>query len=130
MEYLFVYGTLMQKCTRNEWSAFLLKNARYLGEAKIRGDLYKVDYYPGLIKSENWVYGELFEIQDSSYIFHYLDQYEDYRPNDPENSLYTREKSEVWLTDNSVKSFSSWVYYYKKPFRQFEKYPKGRFIEE
>jgi gamma-glutamylcyclotransferase (GGCT)/AIG2-like uncharacterized protein YtfP len=129
MEYLFVYGTLMQKCALNEWSVFLQKNATFKGEAKIKGDLYKVDYYPGLIKGDNWVYGELLEIQDSSYIFHYLDQYEDYLPNEPENSLYTREKSEVWLTENE-ECYISWVYFYKKPFRHLEKYPKGRFIEK
>ncbi|MGR3809414.1 gamma-glutamylcyclotransferase family protein [Jiulongibacter sp. NS-SX5] len=126
MDLLFVYGTLMKKCSANEWSDFLQKNANYLGEAKTKGDLYKIDYYPGLILSENWVYGELFELNDPSYAFHYLDQYEDFNPAKPEKSLYLREKMEVLIND-AVEL--AWVYIFNRPYKHFEKYPQGRFIE-
>ncbi|WP_304238335.1 gamma-glutamylcyclotransferase [Jiulongibacter sediminis] len=129
MEVLFVYGTLMKKCSRNEWSAFLQKNARYLGEATVKGDLYKVDYYPGLVKSENLVHGELYAFEDSSYVFHYLDQYEDYDSANPEESLYRREKSEVTLKESS-ETKNAWVYYYNRPTGHLEKYPEGLFKED
>lgn len=128
MDYLFVYGTLMKKCKRNEWSNFLQKNARYIGEARIKGDLYKVDFYPGLVKSESVVHGEVYEIKDRSYVFHYLDQYEDFNAENPEHSLYLRERSEVVLEKSGEKK-EAWVYYYNRPIGHLKKYPKGLFSE-
>ncbi|MFT7421656.1 MAG: gamma-glutamylcyclotransferase (GGCT)/AIG2-like uncharacterized protein YtfP [Algoriphagus sp.] len=127
MHYIFVYGTLMKKCPPNEWSAFLEENAVYVDEAAVEGGLYKVDFYPGLVKEKGTVYGEVFALNKASETLAFLDEYEDYRINDKTNSLYLRESSIAKLvrTDKIVKT---WVYYYNKPSDGLKKYDSGVFI--
>jgi gamma-glutamylcyclotransferase (GGCT)/AIG2-like uncharacterized protein YtfP len=127
--YLFVYGTLMQKCRPNAWAAFLHTNAQYAGEASVEGLLYKVAYYPGLVRGEGVVYGELFELRDPEKVFRLLDEYEDYLPDDPDRSLYLRVLAWVTLTETGEKK-ESWLYYYNQPVTDFMPYENGRFTEE
>lgn len=126
-KYLFVYGTLMRKCPANEWSDFLNNNAVYLGEAITAGNLFKVADYPGLVKGAGLVYGELYLLEDPTYVFHYLDSYEDYFPENPASSLYLREMAEVVTIETGEKKMS-WLYYYNQPTDHCFKYPDGKFI--
>ena len=49
--YLFVYGTLRKECETNAHKQYL-SSADFVSPAKIRGKLFMVDYYPGLVLSE------------------------------------------------------------------------------
>lgn len=129
MEYLFVYGTLMRKSLQNEWAAFLQQHADYLGEAMTEGVLYQVDYYPGLVKENGTVYGELYALEDPSYVLHFLDQYEDYFPQEPSKSLYLREKAMITLLPTAEKK-EAWLYYYNQATDHLPRYPDGRFAEK
>ncbi len=126
--YLFVYGTLMRKCKTNEWSVYLQKNAKYLGEAKVKGELYKIDFYPGLVSGDDWVYGEVYQLKNTESTLHFLDQYEDYQEGDTENSLYLRQETSVVLLKEK-KSLQCTTYYYNKSIEGLIKYTDGKFSE-
>jgi len=58
---LFVYGSLRRDAEGR--SHPLLAGATYLGAAVVRGTLYQVDWYPGLVlEGAGMVHGELYEI--------------------------------------------------------------------
>jgi gamma-glutamylcyclotransferase (GGCT)/AIG2-like uncharacterized protein YtfP len=58
---LFVYGSLRRDAEGRAHP--LLAGATYLGAAAVRGALYQVDWYPGLVLGgEGDVHGELYEI--------------------------------------------------------------------
>ncbi|MCR9064949.1 MAG: gamma-glutamylcyclotransferase [Cytophagales bacterium] len=126
--YLFVYGTLMRKCKTNEWSVYLQKNAKYMGEAKVKGELYKIDFYPGLVSGDGWVYGEVYQLKNPESTLHFLDQYEDYQEGDTENSLYLRQETSVVLLKEK-KSLQCLAYYYNKSIEGLKKYTDGKFSE-
>jgi gamma-glutamylcyclotransferase (GGCT)/AIG2-like uncharacterized protein YtfP len=126
MEFLFVYGTLMRKYKPNDWTIFLQSNSKYMGEANINGLLYKVDYYPGLVKGEGIVFGELYKLHNAKLTLEKLDEYEDYDPKNKSNSLYVREISEIVLMEEN-KKMEAWVYYYNCGIDVFELDIEGRF---
>ncbi len=127
MQYLFVYGTLMKKCPQNEWSAFLQENAVYVDEATIEGALYKIDYYPGLVKGKGTVYGEVYTLHENSKILPLLDEYEGYLLEDSINSLYLRDASQVKLS-RTDKIIEAWIYYYNRSITDLKRYNSGIFI--
>lgn len=76
--YLFVYGTL-KRAFSNDYARFLRSNSSYIGEASVRGKLYLLDWYPGLVLSENGypVYGEVYQIvHNHQEVYEMLDEYE------------------------------------------------------
>jgi gamma-glutamylcyclotransferase (GGCT)/AIG2-like uncharacterized protein YtfP len=82
----------------------LSDKARFLGNGTIRGRLYDLGNYPGVLPSEaGEVHGELYEIEDGSKQLNLLDQIEDFDPNNPESSLFVRALTEVRLSDNISK---------------------------
>ncbi|MFC3032773.1 gamma-glutamylcyclotransferase [Pseudoalteromonas fenneropenaei] len=110
-EYLFVYGTLLRKlnlaCFR-----FLTPVAEYVCEAQVRGELWDLGSYPGLCLNEqaNLVKGELFKLTNNSN-WQTLDEYEDYQPSDPANSLYLRVATPIVCEHSTITS--AWVYHYQ-----------------
>ena len=50
-EYLFVYGTLLRQ-SQSPMSSLLLANSRFIDKAYIRGSLFDIGEYPGLVISE------------------------------------------------------------------------------
>lgn len=74
--YLFVYGTLKTNFQNYE-ALRLRKEARFLGEATVKGSLYNLGPYPAYLKdSKDLVHGELFEVLNEE-TFRWLDDYED-----------------------------------------------------
>ncbi|WP_341225422.1 gamma-glutamylcyclotransferase family protein [uncultured Arcticibacterium sp.] len=126
MSLLFVYGTLMKKCKPNEWSAYLQENATYVGEASVKGKLYRIDFYPGLVKGEGTVYGEVYKLHEPALILPTLDEYEDYRPDALTDSLYLRENTEVTLLHNGEKK-KCLIYYFNRPTDTYPEITSGRF---
>ena len=58
-EMVFVYGTLR----RGGSNDFRMADSRFVAEGKVRGKLYRIDWYPGIVVDENAgpVMGEIFE---------------------------------------------------------------------
>jgi gamma-glutamylcyclotransferase (GGCT)/AIG2-like uncharacterized protein YtfP len=103
---LFVYGTL-RLGSSNEHADRLRETARYLGAARIRGQLFRVLHYPALGPpqlEQDWVLGDLFEaITDD--LMQQLDDYE--------GAEYTRHVAEVMLDDGG--KLAAYVYLYALP---------------
>ncbi len=75
---LFVYGTL-RKNFANEFARQFYKSGRLLGRAKVRGRLYQISDYPGLVLSDTdaeWVRGEVYTLTDPGVTYPLLDEYE------------------------------------------------------
>ena len=89
---VFVYGTL-RKGFPHPMANMLASQAEYLGVASTPGQLYDLGTYPAAMFSEESPYlvtGDIFRINHAEHLIPLLDEYEDYRPDDIENSLYKR----------------------------------------
>jgi gamma-glutamylcyclotransferase (GGCT)/AIG2-like uncharacterized protein YtfP len=116
---LFVYGTLHPSRAPAEIApaVALLKP---LGSATVLGRLLHLGAYPGLILPGNeTVHGELFALpQDRALearIWLALDAYEDFRPAEPDASLFVRVLTRVTLPDASQQL--AWTYLFHQPVR-------------
>jgi len=112
---LFVYGTLHPDRAPREIAEEVKRMVR-IGEGTIRGHLdHTADYPavrigPGLTQS---ILGTVFEIPDDPAFLARLDAYEDFRPDDPANSLFVRKLIEVTLNDGNRRT--CWIYVYNRP---------------
>ena len=111
-ERLFVYGTLRPGRAPRE-IADAVNTLERLGEGAIRGRLYDLGAYPGVILDDaaGEVSGEVFAVTDER-ILARLDTYEGYFPRDPAASLFLRVNAEVTFTDGE-REFC-WVYVYNR----------------
>jgi len=101
---LFVYGTL-RRGFPNKYAALLQANARFLGNAGMRGRLHQFNCYPGAVPSDqpdDMVSGELYQLEDPA-ILPTLDEYEG-----PE---FERILVKVLLDDGQVQE--TWVYIFR-----------------
>lgn len=104
---LAVYGLL--RAGEVGFERFGLANAfAHVGRCIIRGKLYDIGRYPGLVAGEGRVVGELFRVTDMS-VMPQLDEYEDYDPPDEAGSRYLRR--EVALIEPRV---TAWVYLWNR----------------
>jgi len=113
----FVYGTLKRgECRESCWPASPLR----VQAAWIRGSLVDLGSYPGLVPGDDWVRGELWQIDatDEAQTLEVLDAIEGYRPSGTRN-LYERQQVDVfdqphaaepcaqaytyWLSDRAAK---------------------------
>ena len=111
---LFVYGTL-RRSAAHPMHAVLRESASPLGQARVRGVLYRVTAsYPGLVLVDDagWVRGELYRPRNSSALAR-LDAYEGAGPLDPEPREYRRIRTLVWCAEGG--EHEAWVYEYGWP---------------
>ena len=71
-ERVFVYGTLR----RGGSNHFRMEGAEFVTAATVRGRLYRIDWYPGLILDDmaDDIHGEIYQV--SAEMLHHLDHYE------------------------------------------------------
>ena len=83
---VFVYGTLR----RNGSNHFRMEGGSFLGEATVRGRLYKIDWYPGLVldPAGDPIPGEIFEVGPEQLAA--LDEFEGVSAAEVEGSEYRR----------------------------------------
>jgi gamma-glutamylcyclotransferase (GGCT)/AIG2-like uncharacterized protein YtfP len=119
-DHLFVYGTLRPKAPRPLGEAqhvmqLLECVGEYVGRAKLRGRLYKVEWYPALRESSDpgdVVIGDVFRIPRESEIFAVLDKYEDASAKPSVRCEYRRRKKFVTLSDG--RRVLAWTYIYNR----------------
>jgi len=108
--YLFTYGTLRLNYEHPMAKSLAASSELYgLGYIK-NAQLYRVDWYPALVLSDNEdniVIGDIFKIHDTT-ILDQLDDYEGIKSNDT-FSEYRREKIKVYTDDTIV---DCWIYIY------------------
>lgn len=111
-ENLFVYGTL-RRGSANEPAALLHRSGRFLGHGKVRGRLYLIAAYPGLLPSsgdDHWVHGDVYRLDSPEIILPKLDIYEGCGPADPPPHEYRREIVPVLLDSGEWIDASAYVY--------------------
>jgi gamma-glutamylcyclotransferase (GGCT)/AIG2-like uncharacterized protein YtfP len=111
---LFVYGSLM----RGEGSHGLLATlpgARLIGRGWVKGRMLDLTDYPGAVREsdgEDKIVGQLWEIESRPGILRTLDRYEEFYPDKPGRSRFTRRRAAVHLPRRMVRA---WVYFLVRP---------------
>ncbi len=73
-QHLFVYGTLRRGCD-NKYARVLADRAQLVGIARVAGLLYDFGRYPGAVKGDHWIHGEVHRLDDPE-LLTLLDEYE------------------------------------------------------
>ena len=124
---VFFYGTLMAGFDRRR-RAGIDNKLTYIGRGSIRAALFDLGIYPAAVPApDGRVWGEVYEMAEPDAVLQALDDIEGYRPDDPDKSLYSRERAEVQLPDGSVER--AWVYFYNAPLGQAPAIVSGDYLE-
>jgi len=123
---LFVYGTL-RRSAAHPMHALLRETATPLGDARVRGVLYRVAEYPGLVldAGAGWVWGELYRLRDPA-VLEQLDAYEGVGPQDPEPREYRRIRASVQRL--AAEELDAWIYEYARPTAGLPVIGSGNFL--
>jgi len=108
----------------------LLANSTLVGMGFVRGQLMDIGSFPGLIKGDLPVYGELYEINDET--LKQLDYVEGYHESSKANSLFVRDQVTVNPLDGSSAIQAITYLYNRSPYRMTN-IPHGdyrRFVAE
>ena len=102
-EKVFVYGTLRRGGSNHH----RLDGAEFLATATVRGRLYRIDWYPGLVADENSgeVIGEIHHVPAK--MMAALDEYE--------GPGYRRMELDVRGVDGDISSCRAWVWLWDGP---------------
>ncbi|HWB45274.1 MAG TPA: gamma-glutamylcyclotransferase family protein [Hyphomicrobiaceae bacterium] len=112
MTHLFVYGSLLS-AVRHPMGERLRREATLVGPASMRGRLYRIASYPGLVEGGGLnarVYGELYALAHPDRTFKWLDAYEGIRPGNAGSNEY--ERVERAVQRDSGGAAKAWVYLY------------------
>jgi len=113
MEFLFVYGTLLDP--KNSVGQFLRSNAEFYDDGYFKGKLFDLGDYPGAVGSDNpedKVYGSIFVLKNEESIFRILDEYEESGDQFPEPNEFIRIKTEIVTAKNE--KLHCWIYLYNR----------------
>ncbi|MBN46139.1 MULTISPECIES: gamma-glutamylcyclotransferase family protein [unclassified Methylophaga] len=124
--YLFVYGTLRKDTTRHD---LLQRFCEFIDIGTLQGQLYLVDYYPGVITSDDsrqLVFGEVYRIYNYQLLFAALDDYEECSSSFSQPHEYVRQQLMVSLSDGH--KLKAWVYLYNRPVSGLKLIASGDFL--
>lgn len=124
-ERLFVYGSL-RRGSGHPMSTWLAAFTRVLAAGKVRGSLFRVSYYPGLVPGPGWVVGELLELElpTAKETLVALDAFEVCAWRDDDE--FRRERSTIVLADGS--EIEAWVYWFRESTQGLEAVPDGDWL--
>ena len=126
--YLFVYGTLLRQCN-SDISSILGHFTEFKGLATFQGRLFKIDYYSGVIPSNDSndvVQGEVYRLRHPELVLSQLDLYEECGPSFNEPTEYVRNIHSVRLSNGDA--FTAWIYIYNWPTDKLERIESGDFL--
>jgi gamma-glutamylcyclotransferase (GGCT)/AIG2-like uncharacterized protein YtfP len=109
-KYLFVYGTLRRKHAPPEITD-VVNSLELVSEASVPGNIFDLGEYPGAVfepNSQSIVHGEVFKLPNNPKILRKLDNYEEFKPENPEKSLFIREVATALTGDGQY--LNCWVY--------------------
>lgn len=127
---LFVYGTL-RRGFNHPMARLLARHARYLGEGRVNGRLYRVGTYPALVGTRHdneWVTGDLYALDGKMWLLRRLDRYEGITANRRASAEYQRVIATVFREDGS--SLQAWLYRYRLPVTRMMRLTSGDFRGE
>ena len=127
-DHLFVYGTLRGESS-HEMASLLRQHAQFVSRATYQGRLYKIDWYPGVIPSEDpqdQVQGDLYQLEEPEILLKQLDRYEECDPGFSKPTEYIRIIQAV--RDPGGKTVAAWIYLYNWSVEQCEWIRSGDFL--
>ena len=125
-ESVFFYGTLMAGFDRPGRRRIDPK-LRYVGRGSIEAALFDLGIYPAAIPApESRVWGEVYETDEIDTVLEALDEIEGYLQDDPDHSLYQRQKVRTMLPGG--RSVEAWVYFYNAPLGQAPRIESGDYL--
>lgn len=111
--YLFVYSSLRKGFQQSAYD-YLRRYFTFIGDAKVKGVLYDLGDQPvgTPTEEERYIVGELYKlnIENGSFAFGQLDDYEGVNPEEGHSALFRRETGEVMADDGFVTK--AWIYWY------------------
>lgn len=124
---VFFYGTLMAGFARRQRAGIDAK-LTFRGHGTMRAALFDLGLYPAAVPDpDGEVRGEVYEMSEPEAILPALDDIEGFRPGQPDQSLYTRELTEVTLADGTRAVAS--VYFYNAPLGQAPRIASGDYLQ-
>jgi gamma-glutamylcyclotransferase (GGCT)/AIG2-like uncharacterized protein YtfP len=108
---------------------YLAQRADFVCDATFQGKLYKVEWYPGVVASDNAadrVLGEVYRPHDGDVLAR-LDEYEGCGPGVTEPAEYIRRMATVRSAGGE--SVAAWIYLYNWPVDSLEYVPSGDFLD-
>lgn len=127
-EYIFVYG-LLRKGFSSPAREVLDDYTEFIGEATFQGKLYKIEWYPGVVPSENEenvVHGEVYKIIEREEVLSRLDHYEGCSPSDPKPHTFVRKQMQVNLKDEEI---TAWIYLFDLPVDDMVQIRSGDYLK-
>lgn len=130
MQQLFVYGTL-RTAVGHAMHQVLARAAHLVGFATVRGALYDLGSYPGLVMAGNHigrVTGEVYALEPDAAeaALARLDAYEGCAPSDPAPHEYRRLQVRVTFEDGS--EGDAWTYVLNRPHDGLPNIPDGDYL--
>ena len=124
---VFFYGTLMMPLGHGQ-RLRVDQHLAYLGRGTIAAALFDLWIYPAAVPAPDArVWGEVYTITHPTIVLPALDEFEGYRADEPDNSLYTRALTPVTLEDGRV--VDAWAYFYNAPLGRAERIHSGDYLE-
>jgi len=119
---VFVYGTLRQGGSNH----FRMAGSRFVTGGSVRGRLYRIDWYPGLVLDPDGgcVIGEVYDVTGDQ--LRELDVFEGLSAGETEGSEYRRVPTEV--TDDG-KATHAWVWEWLGPVDEARLIASGDWLE-
>ena|GEM_PF-283282 len=132
-EYIFVYGTLGRTtyphATPHHMHRVLTSFATFFSKAVLKGQMYFISQYPGVIaseSSEDEVFGEVYTLTTNphrnSLLWKIIDEYES--ADGTPDALYVRKKTSVVLLEEGT-TLEVWVYFYNHAVDKLERIITG-----
>jgi gamma-glutamylcyclotransferase (GGCT)/AIG2-like uncharacterized protein YtfP len=119
---LFVYGTL-RSGFGGPHAKRLAEQATCLGEAKVRGSLYRITYYPGAVsEGRGWIHGEVWRMREPDKTLAALDDYEGYP--------YEFDRATTIAQLKSGAELPVWIYWYALDVQGKPNIPGGDFLAQ
>ena len=127
-ERVFFYGTLMTPFNRPGRQR-VNSSLTFVGRGTIAAALFDLGIYPAAVPTRDGsvVWGEVYEMQDSSGALAILDEIEGYRPSEPERSLYMRVQVDVTFEDGA--QLPAWAYFYNAPLGRAQRIASGDYLD-
>jgi gamma-glutamylcyclotransferase (GGCT)/AIG2-like uncharacterized protein YtfP len=125
--HLFVYGTLLRR-SRHPMARFLAERARYAGAAQVRGRLYDLGRYPGMLEpsaEQDWVHGDLYDLGEGTTTLAELDAYE--QAESPLPAYFERQVAEAVRADGT--RLPVWIYWYRGAVAEGRRITSGRYTQ-
>lgn len=124
-QFLFVYGTLLQP--GNHFADYLASHCSFIIDGKLKGILYDIVDYPGLIIDDDagYVFGVVYKI-DQPTVLQELDIYEGVGDDDEQPNLYLRQLHKIETQKGKI---SAWVYIYNRTVAGYTPIQSGNYIQ-